>query len=112
MSSRFILFLLSGVAFPALLGGLLVNGTLEAMFRAWLTGQFSPGKPCYSVYTGLPIIDQFEAIQVTFWEPIIQGGVARLQAIMLCASLQTAGLWAAIENTRDGHSRKHWILRW
>ena len=111
MSSRVIQYCLSGVAFALLLGGLLVNGTLKAMYFAWASGQFSPGQLCYSVYTGIPIIDQFEAIQVTFWEPIIQGGAPRFQAIMLCASLQTAGLWAAIENTRGGGSRKHWILR-
>lgn len=108
-SSKTLFYLLSAAAFPLLLGGLLVNGTLIAMYNAWASGEFSPGKACHNVYSGLPIIDHFEAIQVTFWSPIVTEGATRLQAIMLCASLQTAGLWAAIENTRTGC--KHWVLR-
>ncbi|OCK84468.1 hypothetical protein K432DRAFT_345154 [Lepidopterella palustris CBS 459.81] len=110
ISSRATFYTLSVIAFPALLGGLLVNGTMAAMYRAWASGTFADGFPCYHVYSGLPVIDWIEAIQVTFWTPIVQNGAELLQARMLCASLQTAGLWAAIENTRKGS--KHWILQY
>lgn len=50
--------------FPLLLDGLAVHGTLFDMYSAWSSGEFAPGQPCYNVYSGLIVIDQFEAIQV------------------------------------------------
>jgi hypothetical protein len=102
-------FALTAFAFPALLGLLTANGTMWAMLKAIYYGEFADGTPLHHVYSGLPIIDQIEAIQVSFWTPIVKEGATRLQAIMLCATLQSCGLWAAIENTRKGE--KHWILK-
>lgn len=111
LSSQTILYALSPISVVLLLGGLVVNGALWAELSAWWDGEFAPGIPCYRQFTHIPVIEQLSAVFVTFWDPIIREGASRLQARMLCATLQTLGMWAAIENTRAGDSRKPWLIR-
>lgn len=106
-------FIALGVAGAFLLQGLLaIDGGLLAILKSIYHGQFPWGKTMTLIYTGLPIVDQFANIQVAFWAPVVSvAGVPRLQACMLCASLQTAGVWAVIEGLREDRGWRHWIIR-
>ncbi|KAI1664132.1 hypothetical protein Ptr902_13182 [Pyrenophora tritici-repentis] len=108
-----IAFICLGVFGAVMLQGLLaVDGGLLAILKTIYYGKFPSGRTMALTYTGLPVIDQFANIQVAFWDPVVSvTGIPWLQACMLCASLQTAGVWVVIESLRKGYAR-HWIIRY
>lgn len=105
-------FICLGIFGAVMLQGLLaIDGGLLAILKTIYYGKFPGGKTMALTYTGLPIIDQFANIQVAFWDPVVSvTGIPWLQACMLCASLQTAGVWVVVESLRKGYAR-HWIIR-
>jgi hypothetical protein len=108
-STQSSLITLSAAAFALLWGGMLLNGTIDAMNMAKATGIFLNGQHLRLSYSGFAALDDFCATLVAFFDGISREPGPWHQMLMFCASLQTAGLWAMIEGSRKGD--KHWLLR-
>ncbi|KAM5456326.1 hypothetical protein MaudCBS49596_001348 [Microsporum audouinii] len=110
-TTRIYILVLTVLAAIILPGTLAIGGIGEAAFRATFFGKLANGNVMHRMYTGLPVVDEILAVPVSFWIPVFSKMQAlRLQSMMLCASLQTFAVWAAIERMRRGE--KHGILRW
>ncbi|EFQ99796.1 hypothetical protein MGYG_02808 [Nannizzia gypsea CBS 118893] len=110
-ATRIYILVLTAAAAVALGGTLAIGGIGLGAFKATLFGKLADGNVMHRLYTGLPVIDEILGIPVSFWIPVFSRMQAlRLQSMMLCASLQTFAVWAAIERMRKGE--KHGILRW
>ena len=109
-STRIHFTILTVLAVVVLQGILIADGAFLAMLKAIWFRQFEDGKPLTPVYSGMPIIDELLAMSVSFWDTVgTRMPILRLEAIMLCASLQTFAVWATIERMRVGE--KHAILQ-
>lgn len=109
-STRIHFTILTIFAVVVLQGILIADGAFGAMLKAIWHRRFDNGKPLTPVYTGMPIIDELLAMSVSFWDTVgTRMPILRLEAIMLCASLQTFAVWATVERMRVG--RKHVILQ-
>lgn len=110
-STRIHFTILTVFAVVVLQGILIADGAFGAMLKAIWFRRFDNGKPLTPVYSGMPIVDELLAMSVSFWDTVgTMMPILRLEAIMLCASLQTFAVWATIERMRVG--KKHVILRW
>ncbi|KAF7562317.1 hypothetical protein G7046_g1837 [Stylonectria norvegica] len=110
-STKLPFVILTVVAVILLQGILIADYAFGAMLKAIWYEQFANGKILHRVYTGWPVIDELLAMSVSFWDVVAANKpTLRSESIMLCASLQTFAVWAAIERLRRGE--KHLILRW
>jgi hypothetical protein len=110
-STRTPFLIITVVSAFLLQGWLIADGAFAAMSTAIYKGHWENGQVLHRIYTGIPILDWTLAMSVSFWYPTIaELEASRLEAAMLCASLQALAAWASIERMRRGE--KQVVLRW